>query len=118
MGAWVAALKENGGHSPVPFEAAVEQFEDAAQLLPSRPDAHYYLARALWTLGRKERALDEVSQVLRLDPGSLAAAALRSAIEGKDGKPYSHPENGVAGAGQRARHSAESLAQVLCRGDE
>ncbi|HZN56838.1 MAG TPA: tetratricopeptide repeat protein, partial [Planctomycetota bacterium] len=98
MGAWVAALKENGGHSPVPFEAAVEQFEDAAQLLPSRPDAHYYLARALWTLGRKERALDEVSQVLRLDPGSLAAAALRSAIEGKDGKPYSHPENGVAGA--------------------
>src|SRR4029453_2527523 len=54
---------------------------------------------ALWTLGRKERALDEVSQVLRLDPGSLAATALRSAIEGKDGKRYSHPENGAAGAG-------------------
>ena len=99
MRAWFAALKEDRVHSPDPFEAAVDQFEDAAQLLPSRPDAHYYLARALWTLGRKERALNEVSQVLRLDPGSLAAAALRSAIEGKDGEPYSHPENGAAGAG-------------------
>ena len=97
--AWVAALKEDRVHSPDPFEAAVDQFEDAEQLLPSRPDAHYYLARALWTLGRKEKALDEVRQVLRLDPGSLAAAALRSAIEGKDGKPYSHPENGAAGTG-------------------
>lgn len=99
MKAWFSALKAEGVHPQNPFEAAVARFEEASNLLPSRPDAHYYLARALWTLGRNERALDEVRQVLILDPGSLAAKALLSAMEGNGGKAHSPAESGAAGSG-------------------
>ncbi len=69
-------------------KAAVELAESAA-LVPRKPDAHYYRARALSLLGNEDGALNDaleaIKQALDCDPGFVPARFLQAKIFEKTG---------------------------------
>lgn len=65
---------------PHPVEEAVEILEEAVSVLPSRPEAHYYLARARWLLGQRDEAIEALASALEGRPGFVPATMFREAV--------------------------------------
>jgi len=52
---------------------AAELFEQALALDPTHQDSRYYLASCLWSLGQRDRALEEIGELRRRNPRSHRA---------------------------------------------
>ena len=63
-----------------PLRRAVATLEQAAKILPDKPDAYYHWARALWFTGDPNESLNVLTAALHADPEFLPALALRTAI--------------------------------------
>lgn len=61
-------------------EEAIKHYRNAITILPGRPDTHGNLASALIEQGETKDALEELDEVLRLDPGSARARWMRAWI--------------------------------------
>jgi tetratricopeptide (TPR) repeat protein len=63
-----------------PVETAVEELEAAAKAVPRRPDAPYYLARALLLLDRTDDALRALDLAAEAEPQFVPALVLRADV--------------------------------------
>jgi tetratricopeptide (TPR) repeat protein len=61
-------------------EKGISELDEAVELVPGRPDAHFHRARGLHSLGRVEEALKEVDCALDCDGSFFPAEALKSAL--------------------------------------
>jgi serine/threonine protein kinase len=67
-----------GGSEAEPIEAAIVELRDAARQVPGRPEAYFFIARALARLDRPERPLEELDRALRADASFAPARILKS----------------------------------------
>jgi len=65
------------------WELALEYYVRALEINPNSADAHYGIGRVLLESGEEERAINEMRQVLNLDPSFLDARETLTAL----GKP-------------------------------
>ena len=68
-------------------EAALEQFAEAARLLPGQAESHWLLAEALAHLGKTDEAVSAYNHVLSLDPADSFGARLALAKLGRGDMP-------------------------------
>ena len=81
-----AACRIEYGQS-LPDEAAIDQFAEAARLLPSQAEPLWLLAETLARLGRANEAADGYRRVLALDPADPFGAQLALAKLGQGSIP-------------------------------
>ena len=71
------------------MEDAVEVLSGAIQIAPSFASSYYYLAMVEAFLGNNERAIDNLQEVLRLDPDhETAKERLNSLLSATQGQPH------------------------------
>jgi hypothetical protein len=63
------------------FDAAYLRGADAVKLQPDDPSAHFVLAEAAMKLNKRDQAIDQYQQCLKLDPLDKEAKAARKALE-------------------------------------
>jgi serine/threonine protein kinase/tetratricopeptide (TPR) repeat protein len=67
------------------LELARKLLEDAAQILPARSEAHYYLARVLDQQGQTDEALARAEKLTRMAPEFVPGVSLRAHLSRKLG---------------------------------
>ena len=72
----VAKFYLDSGNLP----AAYTRSQDAVKLLPDDPEAHFTLAEAAAKLNKREEAIDQYQQCLKLDPIDKQAKAAKKAL--------------------------------------
>ncbi len=83
--------KSAAGHDTL--ETAVKELEDATELLPGEPDAHFHLAKGLLAAGKEERALNELRTTLECDRNFAPARILLAEIlEGQGNRAAAETE--------------------------
>jgi serine/threonine protein kinase/tetratricopeptide (TPR) repeat protein len=68
------------------LEEALDQLNQAVELLPGELRAHYYLARLHRLQGRQDLAAESIRTALELDPAFAPALVLRSQLDGASGE--------------------------------
>lgn len=63
------------------FPAAYMRSQDAVKLAPDDPSAHFLLAEAALKLNKRDEAMDQYRQCLKLDPIDKEAKAAKKALD-------------------------------------
>jgi len=106
------AMKREGD-----VEKAVRLFERALALDPSHGDSRYYLANCLWSLGEETRALEEMEELRRRNPGSHRAQRQWAVLKALSAEGPRDLEAAAAAARRALEINPEETGALLLLGE-